>query len=57
MNWLQITRDSAPLFKDSGVEHTSDAGLSQRQSFFNNVQEVFDTTPLRFCLPHQVRPQ
>jgi len=56
MNWLEITENSSPLYEASAIPSGGDAqSRSQRESFFNNVDDVHNTTPMRFCLPHQVR--
>ena len=62
MNWLRVSQNSAPLYRDSGlrpeefdVQVQSTAGGGGHESFFNTVDNVHTTAAPRFCLPHQVR--
>ena len=55
MNWLQISRNSTPLYAASGVQLSTDAQRTHRETFFNCVDDVYTAVPMRFCLPHQVR--
>jgi len=63
MNWLRVSQNSAPLYRDSGVGpddfvvQPQSTGCGRDESFFNAVDDVFHTNLLRFCLPHQVRSQ
>jgi len=59
MQFLRVSQNSAPLYRDSGLrpedfEVQTAGSAAGHQSFFNTVDDIFDTTPLRFCLPHQV---
>ena len=57
MHWLQVTEDSTPLFVASDCDIPGDdvQQSSQLESFFNRFDDIYKATPLRFCLPHQVR--
>jgi len=55
MHWLQVTEDSTPLFVASDIPRDDVQQNSQRESFFNRFDDIYKATPLRFCLPHQVR--
>jgi len=58
MNWLRVGQNSAPLFRSSGVSEDGAhmTSLSDDcEPFFNRIDDIFNATPMRFCLPHQVR--
>jgi len=59
MNWLRVSQNSAPLYRSSEAVPSEDdvdakRCSADRQTFFNHIENIFNTTPKRFCLPHQV---